>query len=209
MENQGEQIYTLLPLVMQAVGTIAKTQQMSGGGKSYRFRGIDQVLTKVNAALLAHHCMVSAEVIEHKVERYERDTKIQHHATLRMKVSFIAPDGSKIENIAAGEALDTNSDKASQKAMAGAFKYACFFGLCIPVERGMITDPDAAPKNRRGAPPPAVTDAAEKALRTAPNKGKLKEWLAAAKAKFTEDEYLYLAEVADQREQELNKQPAA
>ncbi len=57
-----------------------------------------------------------------------------------MKFRFCADDGSSIEAVTIGEGMDSG-DKATNKAMAVAFKYACFQVFCIPTEE--MKDPDA------------------------------------------------------------------
>lgn len=58
----------------------------------------------------------------------------------KIKYTFFAEDGSHIESVIIGEALDTG-DKATNKAMAIAYKYACFQVFCIPTEE--MVDPDS------------------------------------------------------------------
>ena len=58
----------------------------------------------------------------------------------KIKFTFYAEDGSHIESIIIGEGLDTG-DKATNKAMAIAYKYACFQVFCIPTEE--MVDPDS------------------------------------------------------------------
>lgn len=58
---------------------------------------------------------------------------------LKMKYTLFADDGSFIETVLLGEAMDTG-DKAINKAMAIAYKYLCFQVFCIPVED--MEDPD-------------------------------------------------------------------
>lgn len=57
-----------------------------------------------------------------------------------MKYTLYAEDGSFIETILPGEAMDSG-DKGINKAMAIAYKYLCFQVFCIPVED--MDDPDA------------------------------------------------------------------
>ena len=58
----------------------------------------------------------------------------------KIKFTFYAEDGSNIKSVIIGEGLDTG-DKATNKAMAIAYKYACFQVFCIPTED--MVDPDA------------------------------------------------------------------
>lgn len=65
---------------------------------------------------------------------------VMHHVICTIKFTFFAEDGSSIESTLVGEALDTG-DKATNKAMAIAYKYACFQVFCIPTSD--MADPDA------------------------------------------------------------------
>jgi hypothetical protein len=57
-----------------------------------------------------------------------------------MKYTFYAKDGSSISAVVIGEGMDSG-DKASNKAMAVALKYALLQVFCIPTED--TKDPDA------------------------------------------------------------------
>lgn len=60
-----------------------------------------------------------------------------------MDVQFFAPDGSSICHTACGEGLDFGGDKATNKAMSAAYKYAMFLGLAIPVDASAVEDGDS------------------------------------------------------------------
>src|SRR5699024_11672405 len=62
-------------------------------------------------------------------------------------------DGSSVESIIIGESMDMG-DKATNKAMAAAYKYACFQVFCIPTEE--MQDPDAETPVMKD--PPAVQE---------------------------------------------------
>jgi hypothetical protein len=57
-----------------------------------------------------------------------------------IKYTFYAEDGSSVSATVIGEGMDSG-DKATNKAMSIAFKYACFQVFCIPTEE--MKDPDA------------------------------------------------------------------
>lgn len=61
------------------------------------------------------------------------------YSICKIKFTFYAEDGSHIEAVTVGEGMDSG-DKATNKAMAIAFKYACFQVFCIPTEE--MKDPD-------------------------------------------------------------------
>lgn len=224
---ESGKIHELLPEIMRSIGSIAKANQTTEGEK-YRYRSVDQVLTKLSAALLKYNCCVTFEVLEHKVERYRRGTLTLHNATLRAKLTFYAPDGSCLASTAAGEGLSIDSDKATQKAMSGAFKYCCFYGLCLPVAPELLLDPDhdnpeppaAQPPERQeryipNEPTPASvrTKSAAQAIKAATSITKLREYVGIAKqkekdGKFTSEDLVYVMELAAIVEQIIEAESA-
>lgn len=145
---EGKQIYTLLPKVMKDLGAIRKEKKNTA--KSYKFRGIEDVLNHLHPVLVQHGVSISQQTSNHRYETFEdapangSPSKVKriYRSFLDMTVTFYAPDGSSVSNTAAGEGIDYNDDKATSKAMSAAYKYAIFFGLCVPVEDGEITDSD-------------------------------------------------------------------
>jgi hypothetical protein len=137
----ANQIYELLPKVMADIGPILKDRKNTGP-RGYMFRGVDQVLSRVQPVIIKHGVTLGIKSENHVVTQRETDKGIVYHATLLLTVTFCAPDGSSVASCVPGEARDTNDDKATFKAMSMAFKYALFFGLCIPVEKGVIAEGD-------------------------------------------------------------------
>ena len=75
------------------------------------------------------------------------------YSICKIKYTFYAEDGSFVEAITIGEGMDTG-DKATNKAMAIAFKYALFQVFCIPTEEMKADDPDnecheVRPRNKK------------------------------------------------------------
>jgi hypothetical protein len=134
-------IHELLPKAMVDIGAIGKTQRNEA--QHWDFRGITDFLNACQPSLTKYGIIVSFVVMDYGVDVSMDGQKRVCRATLRMMVTFTAADGSCVENISAGEALDYNGDKATNKAMAAAFKYALAFGLCIPVDRLAIPDADS------------------------------------------------------------------
>ena len=62
-------------------------------------------------------------------------------AILKVKYHFTAIDGSEVTATVIGEGMDT-ADKASNKALAVAFKYVALQVFCIPTEEVGQDDPD-------------------------------------------------------------------
>ena len=61
------------------------------------------------------------------------------YSVCTVRYTFYAKDGSSVQCVVVGEGMDSG-DKATNKAMSIAFKYACFQVFCIPTEE--MKDPD-------------------------------------------------------------------
>lgn len=147
-------VYQLIPKLMEAIGVIGKDRKNPLG---FRYRGIEDALNNMQPHLVTLGLSLQIKChdfeVQHFVEKGKEKDRLQFHSTLLMDVTFVAPDGSRHENTAAGEGLDTAGDKATNKAMAAAFKYAVFLGLCIPVEDGSLDDPDQHGRKQQDATP--------------------------------------------------------
>ena len=132
-------IYQSIVAVMSDVGVIGKNTKNTQQG--FMFRGIDAVMNALQPAMLKNHIFVVPEVLEQtREERTTANGKTLIYSILKMKYTFYAEDGSSISAVIIGEGMDSG-DKASNKAMSIAFKYACFQVFCIPTEE--MKDPDA------------------------------------------------------------------
>lgn len=131
-------IYEAISRCMEEIGAVGKDAVNKQQG--FKYRGIDAVMNAINPALIKNHVFIVPEVLEQS--REERTTKSGGaliYSVCRIKYTFYAEDGSFIEAITVGEGMDSG-DKATNKAMAIAFKYACFQVFCIPTEE--MKDPD-------------------------------------------------------------------
>lgn len=138
MENP--KIYQQLIAVMADIGAIGKDKKNQQQG--FMFRGIDQVMNELHPLLAKHGVLVIPEVLDTK--REERLTKSGGtliYTIHKVKYHFTATDGSEVCATLVGEGMDS-ADKSSNKAMAVAFKYACFQVFCIPTEEMTKDDPD-------------------------------------------------------------------
>lgn len=146
MNEAPPKIYKAISDVMADIGAVGKNQRNQQQG--FMFRGIDAVMNAINPALIKHHVFVVPEILEQS--REERTTKTGSHliySICKIKYTFYAEDGSNITAITIGEGMDSG-DKATNKAMAIAFKYACFQVFCIPTEE--MKDPDEECHEVRG-----------------------------------------------------------
>lgn len=132
-------IYEAIHATMCDVGAIGKTTRNTQQG--FMFRGIDAVMNALQPAMIKNHIFVVPEVLEQKrEERLTDKNKTLIYSICKVKYTFYAEDGSSVSAVIIGEGMDTG-DKATNKAMSIAFKYACFQVFCIPTEE--MKDPDA------------------------------------------------------------------
>ena len=110
-----------------------KTQQ--GGGASFSFRGIDDVLNALSPLLAEHKLCIFPRITNRaSVERQTKSGGALFYTTVSAAFDFVsAVDGSKHTAETIGEAMDSG-DKSTNKAMSIAYKYAVFLTFCIPIE---------------------------------------------------------------------------
>lgn len=119
----------------------AITKDKRNQTQGFMYRGIDDVMNTFQPLLAKHRIFVVPEVIEQqRMERTTGKDRTLLYAILKMRYTFYAEDGSSISAVVIGEGMDSG-DKASNKAMSVAMKYAMFQVFCIPTEE--MADPDA------------------------------------------------------------------
>lgn len=163
-EIESPKIYAAISAVMEEVEHIAKNRQ--GDNIRYKFRGIDDVYHALHSLLAKHKVFTVPQVLEERSE--ERTTKSGGHMIyriLRIKYIFYTVDGSFIECVVVGEAMDT-SDKASNKAMSVAHKYALIQVFAIPTAEDKdpeVNDHQVGPKVQAPGPKRPATPAPQPA----------------------------------------------
>lgn len=134
-------IYESLSAVMKDCGYIAKNDE--NPQQRYKFRGIDAVMNALNPALIKNKVFVVPEVLEQsREERTSAKGGLLIYSIVKVRYSFYAEDGSSVTACVVGEGMDSG-DKATNKAMSAAFKYACFQTFCIPTEEMKDSEDDS------------------------------------------------------------------
>lgn len=157
---------------------IAKNRRNTQGS-GYNFRGIDDVYSALSPLLAEHGLVIVPRVISREcVERSSQRGGALFYVTVHAEFDFVsADDGSKHTASTFGEAMDSG-DKATNKAMSAAYKYAAFMTFAIPTEGDNDADAtthEVASSRREGqsegraVSPPAKQERGNKhsALRTA------------------------------------------
>ena len=132
-------IYSAIVGVMKSVNAIGKDRQNQQ--QHFAYRGIDDVMNELHAALSENGVFVVPEVLnEVRSTGKSRNGGELYYTRLTIRFTFYAGDGSSVNAVVIGEAMDSG-DKASNKALSIGFKYAMLQVFCIPTEDDK--DPDA------------------------------------------------------------------
>lgn len=129
-------IYRKMNLVMLDIGAIGKDQKNQAQG--FKFRGIDQFVNALYPALTKHGVFMAPRVKRfdqtlQEVTRSSGKVGVDKHVAIEMEYTFYAEDGSSVTVSVPGEGLDSG-DKATNKALSAALKYALIQTFSIPTE---------------------------------------------------------------------------
>ena len=133
-------IYESIAKIMEEIPAIGKgkTNKMQG----FKYRGIDDVMNALQPLLAKNKVFIVPQILEQtREERTSSKGGNLIYSICKIKYMFYAEDGTYIEAITIGEGMDSG-DKATNKAMAIAMKYALFQVFCIPTEEMAKADPD-------------------------------------------------------------------
>ena len=128
-------VYEKIAAVTAELSRIGISKDSKNTSQGYAFRGIDQVYGALSPLLARHGLCILPRVKEREViERQNRSGTALFYVCLTVEFDFVAAeDGSKHTIVTIGEAMDSG-DKASNKAMSAAYKYAAIQTFCIPTE---------------------------------------------------------------------------
>jgi len=131
--------------VYQAINEVASELAQMGIAKNsknqmqgFNFRGIDAVYNALAPLLAKHKLAILPRCTERVcVERTNAKGTALFYVTIKADFDFVGIDGSIHTVSTYGEAMDSG-DKATNKAMSAAYKYAAFQAFCIPTEETAI-----------------------------------------------------------------------
>jgi hypothetical protein len=167
-------VYSAIVQVMRQIGKEGISKGRRNQQQGYQFRGIDDVYNALSGLLSAAQLVILPRVLSRIVT--ERETKaggVLFYVVLEVAFDFVsAEDGSVHTAQAYGEAMDSG-DKATNKAMSAAYKYACMEVFCIPTEGNPDADAEThevAPREVLLVPKAPNDDIDEEAVAEAANK---------------------------------------
>lgn len=129
------QVYKAINAVQAALAARGITKGSENKFDGYKFRGIDEVYNAVAPLLAQHGLLILPRMLTRTVdERQSQKGGALFYVTVEAEFDFVsAEDGTKHVVKTFGEAMD-RGDKATNKAMSAAYKYACVQAFCIPTE---------------------------------------------------------------------------
>ena len=132
-------IYEAMTKVMAEIGAIGKDKTNTQQG--FKYRGIDQVYNELQPILSKNKIFTLPEAIaQSREEKVNAKGTTLFYSRVTMKYTFCCDDGSSVSCVVIGEGMDSG-DKATNKAMAIAHKYALLQTFCVPTED--MIDPDS------------------------------------------------------------------
>jgi len=163
-------VYEGIAKVQAAMARVGIGKDRRNTQQDYRFRGIDDVFDVMAPIMADARIVFAPHYSDRQVsERETRSGGVLFYVTLvgRFRVTSTI-DGSWIEVTTIGEAMDSG-DKATNKAMSAALKYAAFQLFFVPVEGAGMADsetdsPEPLPKNMTRKQIDDCMDAAHRAF---------------------------------------------
>jgi hypothetical protein len=132
-------IYEKIAKVMGEIEPIAKDRKNTQQG--YNFRGIDDLMNALSPIVTKHGIFPTTLAVENVLYNpvTSKSGGAGTHIIRRYTFRFFAEDGSYVDTIADGEAIDYG-DKASNKAQSVAYREAMFKMFVIPFQNEDIEE---------------------------------------------------------------------
>jgi hypothetical protein len=128
-------VYQAINAVQAELSKDGITKSRRNQQQGYNFRGIDDVYNALSPLLAKHGLCILPRVLSRECqERTTQKGGVLFYVTVEAEFDFVcAEDGSSHVVRTFGEAMDS-ADKATNKAMSAAYKYAAFQAFAIPTE---------------------------------------------------------------------------
>ena len=140
-ETQKGKIHKAMIAIMRDIGYVGKDQQASFGDR-FHYRGIDSLYNALHPIMCKHGVYIRTIVRRRKVtERLSSNKNPMTVVALTVDHIFTQEDGSNVTVTTPGEAMDT-SDKATNKALSAAMKYALIQTFAIPTAGAVDSETD-------------------------------------------------------------------
>jgi hypothetical protein len=128
-------VYQAIAEVMAKLAKTGIAKDRNNSQQGYKFRGIDDMYNALAPFLSDSKLLILPRMLEREItERTSGQGKPLFYVVVKAAFDFTsAVDGSLKTIEMYGEGMDS-ADKATNKAMSAAYKYACMQAFCIPTE---------------------------------------------------------------------------
>lgn len=158
-EQAAPHVYAAIAAVMDEVSKSGISKDRRNQQQGYAFRGIDDVYNALAPMLAKHKLVILPRMLSRtQTERETQKGGVLYDVVVDAEFYFVsAVDGSKAEPPVRmiGEGMDS-ADKATNKAMSAAQKYAAFQTFWIPTEGDNDADATTPEPTRPRAQEPTV-----------------------------------------------------
>jgi len=129
------QVYVAISNVMAGLARAGIGKVRKNEAQGYKFRGIDDVYNALAPLMAGEGLCILPKCLSRSVtERQSARGGVLFAVVVDVEFTFASSkDGSSVTVRVPGEAMDS-ADKATNKAMSAAYKYACLQTFCIPTE---------------------------------------------------------------------------
>lgn len=136
-------VYKAIAAVAKDLSEIGIAKDSRNAQQGFQFRGIDAVYNALSPSLVRNGLVILPRITERTVsERVTQKGGVLFYVVVKAEFDFVSVEDGSIHTVVTfGEAMDSG-DKATNKAMSIAYKYAAFQAFCIPTEE-TTADPDA------------------------------------------------------------------
>ncbi|HAT2610211.1 TPA: single-stranded DNA-binding protein [Kluyvera intermedia] len=140
---ESKKVYAAISAVAKEMSTTGISKDRRNQQQGFNFRGIDQVYNALAPALVNHGLLILPRITERTVtERTTKQGGVLFYVVVKAEFDFVSTEDGSMHTVTTyGEAMDSG-DKATNKAMSIAYKYAAFQAFCIPTEETAV-DADA------------------------------------------------------------------
>ncbi len=138
-----KKVYAAISAVARDMAATGISKDRKNAQQGFNFRGIDQVYNALAPALVSHGLLILPRMTERTAtERINKNGTALFYVVVKADFDFVSTEDGSVHTVTTyGEAMDSG-DKATNKAMSIAYKYAAFQAFCIPTEETAV-DPDA------------------------------------------------------------------
>lgn len=154
--SEAKHVYKAITAVMSAMAKEGIEKGRRNEQQNYAFRGIDEVYNSLCSIVAENNLLILPRVLKRDVtERATRSGGVSTYVVLDVEFDLVSSiDGSMHTIRTMGEAMDS-ADKATNKGMSAAMKYACLMVFMIPTKGDNDADykhpQKAVPRNSGGS----------------------------------------------------------